>query len=285
MKNAIVPVVMSVLYFSATASGGAQTLTLQHTLRGHRNEVSALVFSPDGRTLASGSAEYEPMDGTPGEVKLWDAHTGRLKHTLSDRDNWVDSVAFSPDGKTLATGDSNGDDASEDVCLWDVRTGRRKHLLNGGDPVALSADGRILATGGEMTERAGGVNYVPIVLRDERTGRWLRVLRPRGLAESVAFSPDSRILVVAGAAGVGGFEELWDVRTGKRLRTFINQEQILEVRYSPDGHVRAGISGGSDARSGRAVNLYDAPPGDCCVHCGRACRSMPSPSRRTHSGS
>ena len=48
--------------------------TLLHTLRGHTNCVYTLAFSPDGKTLASGS-----MDQT---VKLWDTATGQLRETI-----------------------------------------------------------------------------------------------------------------------------------------------------------------------------------------------------------
>jgi WD40 repeat protein len=67
---------------------------LQHTLTGHLDWVRSVAFSPDGRTLASGS-----FDTT---IKLWDVTTRREIATLKGHSWSVKSVAFSPDGKTLA---------------------------------------------------------------------------------------------------------------------------------------------------------------------------------------
>ena len=65
-------------------------------LTGHTDYVYSVAFSPDGKTLASGS-----WDAT---IRLWDVATGDTLNTLTGHTHWVNSVAFSPDGKTLASG-------------------------------------------------------------------------------------------------------------------------------------------------------------------------------------
>ena len=67
--------------------------------------VSSVSFSPDGKTLASGSAD--------GTIKLWDIATGKEVQTLFGHQHIVSSVSFSPDGKTLASGSED-----QTIKLW-----------------------------------------------------------------------------------------------------------------------------------------------------------------------
>jgi len=79
---------------------------------GHTDLVTSVVFSPDGKKLASGS-----YDNT---VRLWDVETGQaIGLALEGHTDWVRTVVFSPDGKKLASGSHDNT-----VQLWDVETGK-----------------------------------------------------------------------------------------------------------------------------------------------------------------
>ena len=84
-----------------TSANPAHPVQIGQPLTGPANFVNSVAFSPDGRTLAAGSAD--------DKVWLWNitnpAHPAQLGQPLTGASGGVASVAFSPDGQTLAAGD------------------------------------------------------------------------------------------------------------------------------------------------------------------------------------
>src|SRR5262249_4193062 len=113
-------------------------------LSGHKGDVVAALFSPDGSRIATAS--------TDGTVRVWDPVTGQSLATLVGRSGGgppaaVKDIAFSPSGLLLATAAADGT-----ARLWDVSTGHPFGVLR--DPksssqlesVSFSPDGRFVVT-------------------------------------------------------------------------------------------------------------------------------------------
>jgi RNA polymerase sigma factor (sigma-70 family) len=173
-----------------------RTIDLPRGEHGHNYGDLPLAFTPDGRTLATGSG-----DRTFLKTFLWDVSSGRLLHTL---DAAAPSMAFSPDGTVLALA------CGQSVRLWDPNTGREVEALKGdpeaGHVLAFSPDGRTLAAGSGPA----------VHLWDPASGRVHgRIEGNGGVVSALALSPDGRFLAV-------GSEDttvmVWDLMERKRGR-------------------------------------------------------------------
>jgi WD40 repeat protein len=79
----------------------------RNLLKGHEDQVYPVAFSPDGKTIVSGS-----RDGT---IRLWDTTGKPIGQPLQGHESAVMSVAFSPDGKTIVSGSWDNT-----IRLWDT---------------------------------------------------------------------------------------------------------------------------------------------------------------------
>ncbi|MEJ2013452.1 MAG: WD40 repeat domain-containing protein [Anaerolineales bacterium] len=146
--------------------------------------VGSLAFSPDGRTLASGTVEGR------SEIELWDLGRGERVRALFGHSGNVYNLAFSPDGSQLAS--SSGDMT---VRLWDALNGEQLAAFPGHRAfvygLAFSPDGTLLAS-----SDANGL----VKLWDVEAGRELRSFDSGSeYLYFLAFSPGGRFLAAGGA--------------------------------------------------------------------------------------
>ncbi len=117
----------------------AQDLPLEVVVQtGHSLEILTVAFSPNGKNIATGSAD--------NTAKLWDVASGRELRTFIGHTGDVRSVSFSPCGKYLITGSSD-----RTACLWEVVTGKRIRTFDKHSEivtsVAYSPNGKYIVTG------------------------------------------------------------------------------------------------------------------------------------------
>jgi eukaryotic-like serine/threonine-protein kinase len=198
----------------------------RQTLRGHSGEVTAVVFSPDGKTLAS--------TGSDRSIRLWDVASRRHVKLVGPK---VSSVAFAPDGKTLALVGGG----SQAVQLWDVAARCEGTAMPHPveiEALAFSPDGKLLATcGRDPTVR----------IWDAATRQQLDTLAGHtGGVKCVAFSPDGTTLA---SGGTDNTARLWDVAARRAIATLRGHTDWVEsLSFSPDGKTLASASDDTTVR-------------------------------------
>ena len=182
----------------------------------HRDRVLSVVWSPDGKRLASASAD--------NTTKVWDVASGRELRPLTGHRDFVWSVAWNPDGTRLVTG-------SEDhtAKVWDAASGRELLTLTGHSDsvqgVGWSPDGKRVAT-------ASRDNTAKIW--DAESGKLLMTLTGHtDYVWSVAWNIDGSRLATASWDGTA---KVWDTATGKSLLTLSGvNARLFSVGWSQDG--------------------------------------------------
>ncbi|KAL8647548.1 MAG: hypothetical protein Q9210_005494, partial [Variospora velana] len=184
------------------------------TLTGHLAGISTLAWSPDGRTLASGSDDKS--------IRLWDVVTGKpYPLPLLGHHNYIYSIAFSPKGNMLVSGSYD-----EAVFLWDVRAARvMRSLPAHADPVG----GVDFIRDGTLIVSCAGDGLIRVW--DTATGQCLRTLvhEDNAPVSSVRFSPNGKFVL---AWTLDSCVRLWNYVEGRCVKTYQGHRN---VRFSLGG--------------------------------------------------
>ncbi len=193
----------------------SRTKLVERTLS-HGTALQAVVFSPDGRMLATAGADQM--------LRLWDVAKGGLFSSPIRHERAIRAIAFSSDGRIVATASDDGA-----MRLWDALSAAPagNPCLHGAAVTALcfSPDGSRIATASgaasaSLWETKTGCSVGAPAKND------VRVL-------AVAFHPDGTRLAMAGDDGVVRFRETADGRlVGENLR---HPAAVSTLAFSPDG--------------------------------------------------
>jgi WD40 repeat protein/uncharacterized caspase-like protein len=193
-------------------------------------------FSEDGKRIATGGFDTDTI--------VWETETGKRLSNLSGRTNMAYDVAFSADGTALFSGGRT---------RWDLRTGRGVRITPdtpGKTLGIVSPDGRTVAV------RKSNSSVLSIV--ESPSGKQLQNLTPpaeAGIVERARFSADGTMLAVvygprvdqhptSATSFTGGSQvKIWDVKSGRELRSLTSSDLPVEIEFTTDGKQLATIGG------------------------------------------
>jgi sugar lactone lactonase YvrE/energy-coupling factor transporter ATP-binding protein EcfA2 len=184
---------------------------IKEPFEGYQEAVNSIAFSPDGTMLASGSDDRT--------VRLWNLEGNLIKEPFEGHQEAVNSIAFSPDGAMLASGSSDGT-----LRLWDLQ-GNCIILIEKSNPVTELRERRVYdrddddeASGGRIEREANFVGNIPTSI------------------DSVAFSPDGKLIVIKSVEGIellgGHWQEWLKVCCGKLAQTEEEKRRVPQFYIS-----------------------------------------------------
>ncbi|MBW4599204.1 MAG: hypothetical protein KME29_06205 [Calothrix sp. FI2-JRJ7] len=268
----------------------------RNRLEGHSNWVTNVSFSPNGRIIATASANRNIMvwnlDGTllnilqghgdivwsvcfspngskiasasaDNTIKIWTTD-GTLLHTLKGHTDQVFSVCFSPSGNVIVSAS-----ADKTIKFWSIK-GTLIRTLHGHTDQVISV---CFSPDASMVASAGADKTIRLWSTDDISTKLIKTLTAHTCSvNSVVFSPDRKTIVSAGADHT---IRLWS-KTGNLLKTLHGHTaSVNSVSISPDGRI---VSGSSDytvklwSKNGQLLKSFQGHNGEVngvCFNCDR----------------
>jgi len=226
----------------------------------HDSYIRSVVFSPDGKHVASASDD--------NTVRVWEAKTGKEISRFT-YEAGATVVAFSPDGKLVVSGGCDkmgygGACLEGSARVWEILTGKELARMTHDyfvQAVSFSPDGKYVVSGGDQTARLWAVDtgreiarmthesgvttvafspngkyvvsadYETASLWEAETGQEVVRLKDGYFWRGFAFSPDSKYM----ASGGDTYARMWEVATGKEVNRIAHETAVHAVAFSQDG--------------------------------------------------
>lgn len=214
--------------------------------------VNNITLSPDGNKIYGTGPSYKPS------VKIWQRETGQLKQVISDFETVVRAMDVSSDSEVLAAALLRGV-----VELWDTRTGDRLKTLTGHTDyvtaVAFAPGGRTLVTGSAGRDRS--IRVWNVEKGEERYSITPQTNGHKDWVLDVDVASNGRVFASASADKT---IKLWDVETGRLIRTFTGHSSwVRSVQISRNNdYIVSGSKDGSvkvwDLKTGTMLYSMDA---------------------------
>jgi WD40 repeat protein len=223
-------------------------------LRGHRDQVTHVTFSPDGRLLLTASRDHT--------ARLWTV-TGGLLRTYRGHLAGLETADFDWDGQRIITGSSD-----KTAILWKAAGDPQCDVLTD-TPASGWVGSLAFSPGNDRLIGAGCCETSEAFL-----GQWnlADANRPIPLQSSVMagtaldFSPDGKLMVVGEGVSLEATAasrlRLWNLQTGQVVITVPGfKGRIATAAYSPDGRLLAAALGDPDERVPGMVRIWEPAAG------------------------